>query len=1085
MRKLEKVLFVVALFFGFVYPLNADCHYNDDNVQICEDVGGDVSGGMGGPAGQIDTKNNFWSTNVAVMTKFSLVNQNTLEVKGVYYYASFSQGNKTYGKNFASSTGNAAGAANYVCGFISGGQTTADCADVYGGNYNIKGISYGNENNFIVVKNGNQFVSTKRLEDWMKNEGPGGSKTSPFGKEGWFNLYGILGKLGMCDVPEFGLAGKCTSEETLQAAIKEMTAKQNAEISQYLVIAEPVYANKTPNVTTPIMYSTLKGTAKWMAQRTPAGETRGISKYISTIHQMLKANEDHGLIKKYNGEFADYGRLLTKEQWEALSDATNGSQYNIWALSTIFKIQPKICQIADVNEDGIPEYYGRYGQELNNEDEMIEDCSCFIENNQYYLNYWLNGDWTTETREDPVSPEKWQEVCEPIDKFVCPPKEIDYDEMIDDCEDNSGVGNMKDPEICRIINREHENNLDHNYITDYGHDEFCKIFNRETLEFTFMEKETAIAGQHFSHSVKAKHLSNGNLSTVILSTRQAASVINYEKWKAAYTSANNSVLSTWNNLKYWESLYNLAGGSPTKTEEGGGCKICACEGAPHPTFYAEWKTGYWIITNDDGSTSPSVAEVTQTGTPAKCTPRCCYRGCGKNGTACCNYCCGTCTNATSADLDYVRRNYNSAIRSYEGALDERDRLMYILMDCNMMNSKDSIYTNYISSNSNNTYHVSNGKYHTTTSKLTMYDRFLQDFPDPTVDMTYEEQDYSYEFDLSEANLVKIEREVSEPIETSRTFSKEEKWADYCDSGVESEEACQNDLGGLSSSSYNEPLKYWLCSGTGGTCTDIKLTFPINTIVNITVDKEFGYYQDEDFYTQVYTGQLRNSPSSLGYWIELENHIWPVGVKRLTGDYDINVTYDNINATNRRIEFETSDLLCRYHVINDLANFKCDDSHHECYDCVGSDDCETSPDPEKNLSLGVYFRTIDLNDIFPNSQYSRPTTISNPLHRRNIGKNWINEKDVIDDIQDLGDKVYATKPIQYKVTLTPAAIKLIQKSNKLKEGEGGYLDFSLINCGSSLHCESNFLKNELKDILGNKYEDLYKTNTRTGLYDYRR
>jgi len=538
------------------------------------------------------------------------------------------------------------------------------------------------------------------------------------------------------------------------------------------------------------------------------------------------------------------------------------------------------------------------------------------------------------------------------------------------------------------------------------------------------------------------------------------------------------------------TLYNLNGGAPTEVESHGACNGCSCSYPDHPTNIAYWETGYWIRTNEDGSTESATASEMQHGADASCTYTCCTGYCtnSKGGRYCCSSgcACGSCSPAQSADLGYVSRMYNQAISSYEGALDERDRLMYALMDCNMMPNDYYIYKNYISSNSNNTYHVSNGRYHTTTYNLTMYERFLKDFPDPTVDINYEEtttyrSDYDIDFDISHP-AAKV---VSDPVETSRTFSKEEKWADYCDSGVESEAACENDLGGLSKNSYNEPLKYWLCSGTGGTCRDIKLQFPINTVTNIMVDKEFGFYQDETFVTQVYTGVVRNTPSTLGYWIDLDEHIYPVGVLRLTGEYEMNVVYDDINAANRKIEFKTSELLCGYKVINDLSKFDCDDSYHECYDCVGSEDCY--PDEGKtNLNLGVYFRTIDLTDVFPNSQYSPSNTNTLPsTTRRNIGQNWTtsNAVQVIEEIQKLGDKVYTEKPIQYKVTLTPANIKEIQKSNKLKENEGGYLNYSLINCGSSLHCESSFLKNELKEILGNKYEDLYQKNTRTGLYDY--
>ena len=133
-------------------------------------------------------------------------------------------------------------------------------------------------------------------------------------------------------------------------------------------------------------------------------------------------------------------------------------------------------------------------------------------------------------------------------------------------------------------------------------------------------------------------------------------------------------------------------------------------------------------------------------------------------------------------------------------------------------------------------------------------------------------------------------------------------------------------------------------------------------------------------------------------------------------------------------------------------------------------------------MGVYFRTIDLTDVFPNSQFSPSNQNNIAASRRRIGSNWntSNAHKVIDNIQKLGNEVWNNKP-QYVITLTPSMIKDIKNYNK----GTNYLDNSL-KCGSNLYCTSNFLNEELKNIMGNKYEEYYDKDSTiklNSLYNY--
>lgn len=727
-----------------------------------------------------------------------------------------------------------------------------------------------------------------------------------------------------------------------------------------------------------------------------------------------------------------------------------------------FELKRPLCTFQD------NKWYDRDGNETDKEG-YLESCECVEVDGVKYIKY---------PDRPAQSEEEWYEECE---KVKCPDKGIDYSEMPETCEED---GEIKDPEICNIINRE-----DGNYKTEYGN-KFCTIYCREALTFTFMDKETAIAGRYFKHDVKSKYSNIAYLSTVIKSSRQCTSLIDYDTWEKEYLAANDAVLSTWNNLKYWESLYNLNGGNPTDTQPGGGCSGCKCTQPDHPTFYAYWETGYWNQTFENGSSSVQSAAVSQIGSAASCGywhTSC--SGSGENRT-CTTTCRGTCKAATSADLGYVRRNYNSAIASYEGALNRRDTLLYQLQDCNFMSKEPKgTYMDYIEnqekqdktfyrSYQKKSFYVVGGRSYTSPVEFRTYNQVMQYEPENDVEIDYEEN-YTY----NEGYDITTKDELTPNVVTQMGFSDQDKWEEYCS------EDCDYDLRDLTGSSFTKELPYWLCSGseTGAQCVKDPKILPSNKLVNINIERESLHYQDSAFFTQVYTGHISTSGNSQGYWIPLlddvaDYHLYPVGIKRKTGSYDIILNFPSLGNQDRVDKFVyNEEVLCKYQVINDLAVYDCDDDYHTCYPCTGPD-CYPEDTNKNPYDLGVYFRTIDLNDVFPNSVYS-PNYNNRPQSVRPIGKNWTinNAKQIVEQIQKLNTGVWQEKP-QYEITLNRETIAEIKKHNK----RTNYQNYSLTCNG--LSCTSDFLSNDLKEILMEKYDKLYKKDTtikQNELYNYNR
>ena len=382
--------------------------------------------------------------------------------------------------------------------------------------------------------------------------------------------------------------------------------------------------------------------------------------------------------------------------------------------------------------------------------------------------------------------ERFSEECEePTDNTYCPKPELE-ENMPDDCEDST-TGRIEDATMCNILNSEDKYKEEYRK-TEYEN-EFCKVYCRETLIFSFMDKETAYAGQAFQHSVGSYYSGKAYLSTVILSRKQCSSEVNYDNWLAQYKQADANVLSTWNTLKEWEAFYNLNGGTYTDYETDDGCSADHCSCPAGAKIYMEWSYASFNTTNANGYTSMSGEHTkTRSSSSSRCRSgshscRCCPStdkdGKTTWGSEWCETC--SCSCASDADAGYVSRNYSRALNNYKNALEYRDKLLYQIQDCNFMSDNNSnnrgiTTTAVYTKNKYGPYYTTraNGN-HTTGANLKTYKSIVNGYkPGNTIEIDYEEN-YGY----GENYDVDIVNEQTKNYAVTIGYSDKEAWKDYC------------------------------------------------------------------------------------------------------------------------------------------------------------------------------------------------------------------------------------------------------------------------------------------------------------------
>lgn len=212
------------------------------------------------------------------------------------------------------------------------------------------------------------------------------------------------------------------------------------------------------------------------------------------------------------------------------------------------------------------------------------------------------------------------------------------------------------------------------------------------------------------------------------------------------------------------------------------------------------------------------------------------------------------------------------------------------------------------------------------------------------------------------------------------------------------------------------------------------SIPTNTYAKMSTVVSVDYYQAQDYYTQAFTGNISLTPKE--NYGQMEDYVYPLNLTTKTGLYDITLTYSDIGKASRQV-INAGTYKCKYQVNNSIVNY--DD---------GSDGGDGNDG--KGSSLGFFFRTIDLENVFPTDRVR--------------GTNWASADVVINNIEDLGNDVWS-KNVEYSFTLTPSNIKAIKDYNTSKENlnGNGYFDMSLYGCEYTAqgfnNCKSLFLSDQ--------------------------
>lgn len=628
---------------------------------------------------------------------------------------------------------------------------------------------------------------------------------------------------------------------------------------------------------------------------------------------------------------------------------------------------------------------------------------------------------------------------------TCPNTKIEYI-MPKDCEDDGTNGTISDPTMCTIMNS--ISSVKNSYKKkDYGN-EYCTVYCRESLKFTFMDKETAIAGRYFNHNVESYKTNKQYLSTVILSTRQCSSIIDYDKWKKAYDSANQNVLNTWNQLKKIEAQVNNTTSIESSKDCAGG-SISGCRHSHDDDFDCKYdKNGIWGCDHSK-YTIPGTYCNSAT---IKCTSydwsgvR--YRHTYSNGSigiinvggsdTCslsCDITCSGCNNSVTAAS---APSYGGESGAYNNAVSTRNSLVNKINSCNFVEGSDA------------------------------YNKVMDYNPKNTINI-----DYAENFEYDQGYDINIKNDSTSNEVVKRTYANSSAWSSFCGKD------CNGNLSNLSGSSNNVTLTYWDCSGseTSAICSNTGVNVPQNRLANIEVERETQHYQSNEFYVQAFTGLVSTKKFNTGFWLSLKDndkHLYPVSSVRRSGNYGIKVTYSNLGDPKSTRKMANGNYTCSYDVTNELTIYDCDDNYddHTCK-CLDGTDCSKNVDGQ--VGMGVYYRPISLNDVFPHSSYSPTVGGTINVNTRNIGENWTTAKavKVVKEIQSSGDNLIVDKKPQYVVKLTPSIMKKIRSYND----NTTYLDNSIYKCDNNLICYSSFLDKDLKNIMGSSnYRNLYSKDS---------
>ena len=592
--------------------------------------------------------------------------------------------------------------------------------------------------------------------------------------------------------------------------------------------------------------------------------------------------------------------------------------------------------------------------------------------------------------------------------------------------DTSSEGSVEDPEMCTILNAcDVSKKETYNKTDEAGlNDEYCTMYCREEIKFTFMDRTEVIAGRQFKYDV----LRNDTyLSTVVVGTRECAvNFIDFGKWEKDYIEVNKKILSNWNSWKLWETraaheidheeydstscagCSNCCNCECVDYDDDGGCNNYSCEPGPGGFAEAEW-TWYEWPNFYYGYTSSSYygkGYVSSYDTSI-------VSSAGQSGSDSSGCYCTACSGARCSPDIGTPANPSTYERAYNAAVKEREQLIKDIENCNLLPGTSAY--NYVTNYKLNNIDI-DIDYEDTYSNLI---EIIGEDKTGTTNIQYYnlvEDDNNYATDSSYWTKIK-------------NIYKTEEEGSYCSS-------CGDDLSLISSGIVNKQIDKWICSGseTSAKCVNQPITIPITNAAKARTTASKEFQQGATFFTQIYTGTVSTSPNGQGYWIGLEPYIYPIELNKKNGEYDVNVEY---KFSSDLVRFGQDEFECAFNVINETTMYECDPEDTNCY--IECDPTEEVCDDygEGKTGLGMVVRSVDLSNLFPNN--------------RAVGMNWKNSEKVIKSIQNLGDNIWTSKSPQYVIELSPSNIRNIRSYNKYVD----YMDYSL-SCDSSYNCISEFL-----------------------------
>ena len=303
------------------------------------------------------------------------------------------------------------------------------------------------------------------------------------------------------------------------------------------------------------------------------------------------------------------------------------------------------------------------------------------------------------------------------------------------------------------------------------------------------------------------------------------------------------------------------------------------------------------------------------------------------------------------------------------------------------------------------------------------------------------------------------------------------WCVYCLSVSYSKDStnticssCDSSVSSTTNGGKEKPYRY-VCNTEG--CSNEAIEVPSNQSADVRFEYEEQYYQGTKFATQLLTGKVamlkdkENVQDKLMGWRELYDpdtlttNIYPVSAYRKDGSYYITLEY-SFRGASKKVSTKTGSgkYTCKYSVYNQLLD----------YDCSHNGGCDLPGEDSSKSGLGVYYRTIDLENPFPNT--------------RSYSTNWYNLAtdqyvQAKTDIQELGNSYLVDKEPMYTVVLTAKDIKEIRKYNNNEYKKNNtYVSETNLRC-TGYRCANIFLLNDIgetssKDIPTSEKTIIYNT-----------